>query len=111
MGPFLRVDKLPYVINLLLSSRQFFKNPQANEAFLREHDISYVVVSRVHLQLGYPGPTGRTNVQAMNAAPFLQRVFATPSAIVYRVVGARTPPVSPLLKGPVLHCIRMPIHF
>jgi hypothetical protein len=111
MGPFLRVDKLPYVVSLLLSARQFFADPQANEAFLREHDISYVVVSRVRMLLGYPGPTGRTNVQAMNAAPFLQRVFVTPSAIVYRVVGARALPVSPLLKGPVLHCIRTPVHF
>jgi hypothetical protein len=109
MGPFLRVDKLPYVVSLMLSARRFFKNPQANEAFLRQHDISYVVVSRV--QLGYPGPIGRTNVRAMDAAPFLQRVFVTPSAIVYRVAGAHALPVSPLLRGPVLHCIRTPVHF
>jgi hypothetical protein len=109
MGPFLRVDKLPYVISLLLSARHFFTDPQANEAFLREHDITYVVVSRV--QIGYFGPTGKTNIQAMNAAPFLQRVFVTPSAIVYRVVGAHAPPVSPLLQGPALHCIRTPVHF
>jgi hypothetical protein len=109
MGPFLRVDKLPYVVSLLLSARQFFKDPQANEAFLRQHDITYVVVSRV--QIGYFGPTGKTNIQALDAAPFLQRVFVTPSGIVYRVVGAHAPPVSPLLKGPVLHCIRTPIHF
>src|SRR5215467_11236086 len=50
MGPFLRVDKLPYVVSLLLSARQFFKNPQANEAFLRQHGITYVVVSRVRNQ-------------------------------------------------------------
>jgi hypothetical protein len=109
MGPFLRVDKLPYVVSLMLSARQFFKDPQANEAFLRQHAITYVVVSRV--QIGYFGPTGKTNVQAMNAAPFLRRVFVTPSAIVYRVVGAHAPPVSPLLQGPVLHCITTPIHF
>jgi hypothetical protein len=109
MGPFLRVDKLPYVVSLLLSGRQFFKDPQANEAFLRQHDITYVVVSRV--QIGYFGPTGKANIQALDAAPFLQRVFVTPSAIVYRVAGAHAPPVSPLLKGPVLHCIRTPVHF
>jgi len=27
------------------------------------------------------------------------------------VVGAPALPVSPLLKGPVLHCIRTPVHF
>jgi hypothetical protein len=111
MGPFLRVDKLPYVVSLMLSARQFFKNPRANEAFLRQHAISYVVVSRVGMLLGYPGPTGTTNVQAMSGAPFLKRVFMTPSVIVYRVVGAHAPPVSPLLKGPVLHCIRTRVHF
>jgi hypothetical protein len=111
MGPFLRVDKLPYVTSLMLSARQFFKNPQGNEAFLRQHGISYVVVSRVGMLLGYPGPTGTTNVQAMSAAPFLKRVFMTSSVIVYRVVGAHAPPVSPLLKGPVLHCIRTRVHF
>ncbi len=111
MGPFLRVDKLPYVVNLLLDSRQFFQNPQANEAFLRQHNISYVVVSRVPFLLGYPGPTGVTNVAKMNSAPFLQRVLVTPAVIVYRVVGARPAPVSPLLKGPVLHCIRTRVHY
>jgi hypothetical protein len=111
MGPFLRVDKLPYVVSLMLSARRFFENPQANQAFLRQHDISYVVVTRVYQLLGYSGLTGRPNVQALNSAPFLQRVLVTPSAKVYRVVGAHTPPVSPLLRGPVLHCIRTPVHF
>jgi hypothetical protein len=70
-----------------------------------------VVVTHKDLLLGYEGPTGSTNVQAMNAAPFLRRVFLTPSASVYRVVGAHAPPVSPLLRGPVLHCIRTRVHF
>ncbi len=111
MGPFLRVDKLPYVVSLMLSSRQFFQNPRANEAFLREHGISYVVVSKVGLLLGYEGPTGTANIPELNAAPFLQRVLVTRSAIVYRVRQAQPGPVSPLLKGPVLHCIRTPVHF
>jgi hypothetical protein len=111
MGPFLRVDKLPYVVSLMLGSRQFFEDPQANEAYLREHGISYVVVSRVPFLLGYPGPTGITNVAEMNSAPFLQRVLVTPAVIVYRVVGAHPAPVSPLLKGPVLHCIRTPVRY
>ncbi|HYB85704.1 MAG TPA: hypothetical protein VEC76_02545 [Streptosporangiaceae bacterium] len=111
MGPFLRVDKLPYVVSLLLGSRQFFQDPQANEAYLRQHGISYVVVSRVPFLLGYPGPTGVTNVAQMNSAPFLQRVLVTPAVIVYRVVGAHPAPVSPLLKGPVLHCIRTPVRY
>jgi len=111
MGPFLRVDKLPYVVNLMLNSRRFFQNPQSNEAFLREHGISYVVVSKVGLLLGYTGPTGTANIRELDAAPFLQRVRVTRSAIVYRVLNAHPGPVSPLLKGSVLHCIRTPVHF
>src|SRR5262249_5893624 len=111
MGPFLRVDKLPYVVSLLLSSRQFFKNPQANEAFLRQHDISYVVLSQATNLLGYAGPAGPASCRAMRGAPFLQGVLWTPSAIVSQVVGAHSQPVSPLLRGPVLHCIRTRVHF
>jgi hypothetical protein len=111
MGPFLRVDKLPYVVNLMLSARRFFQNPQSNEAFLREHGISYVVASKVGLLLGYTAPPGHANIGELDAAPFLQRVMVTRSAIVYRVLNAHPGPVSPLLKGPVLHCIRTPVHF
>jgi hypothetical protein len=111
MGPFLRVDKLPYVVGLMLSARRFFQDPRSNEAFLREHGISYVVVSKVGLLLGYTGPPGTANIPELNAAPFLQQVLVTRSAIVYQVRNARPGPVSPLLKGPILHCITTPVHF
>jgi hypothetical protein len=111
MGPFLRVNTLPYVVNLLLGARQFFQDPVRSEAYLRQHDISYVVVARQPLFLGYSGPTGRANIPALNTAPFLHRVLVTRAAIVYRVVGAPAVPISPLLKGPDLHCIRTPVRF
>jgi hypothetical protein len=111
MGPFLRVDKLPHVVSLFLGARQFFQHPISNEAFLRQHDISYVVVTPVGLLLGYSGLTGAANIRELNAAPFLERVLVKPSIIVYKVRGARPVPVSPLLKGPDLHCIRVPVHF
>jgi hypothetical protein len=111
MGPFLRVDKLPYVVSLMLSARRFFQDPRSNEAFLREHGISYVVVSKAGLLLGYTGPPGTANIPELDAAPFLQQVLVTRSAIVYQVRNARPGPVSPLLKGPILHCITTPVHF
>jgi hypothetical protein len=111
MGSFLRVDRLPHVVSLFLGARQFFQNPIPNEAFLRQHDISYVVVTPVGLLLGYPRLTGTANVRGLNAAPFLERVLVKPSVVVYKVRGARPSPVSPLLKGPDLHCIRTPVHF
>jgi hypothetical protein len=111
MGPFLRVSTLPYVVNLLLGARDFFQNPVPNESYLRRHDISYVVVTRQSLFLGYSGPTGVADIRALNAAPFLHRVLVTPRATVYRVLGARPVPVSPLLKGPDLHCLRTPVRF
>jgi hypothetical protein len=111
MGPFLRVDKLPHVVSLFLGARQFFRHPISNEAFLRQHHISYVVVTPVGLLLGYSGPVGTANVRELNAAPFLKRVLVKPSVVVYQVRGAHPGPVSPLLKGPDLHCIRVPVHF
>jgi hypothetical protein len=78
---------------------------------LREHDITYVVVTRQDQLLGYSGPTGTPKFRAMRAAPFLRPVLTTPAATVYLVQGARMLPVSPLLAGPDLHCISTPVHF
>jgi hypothetical protein len=111
MGPFLRVNQLPYVVNLMLGARNFYASPLSNESFLRQHNISYVVVSKVTGLIGYSGPIGETDISALNAAPFLQRMLETPGVLVYKVVGAHVPPVSPLLKGPYLHCIKEPAHF
>jgi hypothetical protein len=111
MGPFLRTDKLPYVVNLMLSAKQFFGSPDANAAFLRQHQISYVVVARHRLLLGYVGPTGQTNIAGLDDSPFLHRVLVTPGFIVYQVHDAHPPPASPLLKGPYLHCMTTRLHF
>ena len=76
MGPFLRVDKLPYVISLMLSARRFFQDPRSNEAFLREHGISYVVVSKAGLLLGYTGPTGTANIPSLTPLPSCKRSWS-----------------------------------
>jgi hypothetical protein len=54
---------------------------------------------------------GKTDIRALNAAPFLHRVLATPYVLIYQVVGARGQPISPLLTGPYLHCLKTPVHF
>jgi hypothetical protein len=105
MGPFLRVDTLPYVVNLFLAARHFFGDPISNEAFLRQHGISYVVVTGQNQLFGYTGPTGSVNWAALRAAPFLHPVLKTRYVTVYQVQGAHPPPVSPLLKGPYIHCM------
>lgn len=111
MGPFLRVDKMPYVASLFLTARQFFQAPLSHEAFLRQHGISYVVLAREPELLGSQAATGQTNFHDMRAAPFLHQVMANRSVVVYQVRGAHPPPVSPLLKGPYLHCINTPVRF
>jgi hypothetical protein len=111
MGPFLRPDKLGYVISLFLAARQFFQAPLSHQAFLSQHGISYVVVVRQSQLLGYGGPTGKANMPAIRAAPFLHPVLVKPYVIVYQVQGARPPPGSPLLSGPYLHCITSRVHF
>jgi hypothetical protein len=111
MGPFLRVDKLPYVINLFLAARHFFEDPLSHEAFLRQHDISYVVVTGQNQLLGYTGQTGKANEDGLRAAPFLHPILTRPYVTVYQVQGSNPLPVSPLLKGPYIHCMTSRVHF
>jgi len=111
MGPFLRLDKMPYVVSLMLSTRNFYRSAPTDEAFLRQHGITYVVVALKNNVLGYPGPISTPSTGATATAPFLHQVYASPSLVVYRVAGARVPPVSPLFKGPYLHCLTAPAHF
>lgn len=109
MGPFLRVDRLPYVVNLFMAAHRFFKDPLTHEAFLRKHGISYVVVSNQGQLLGYS--TGRVRWSVTQAPPFLHPVLRTRYVTVYQVQGAHPPPVSPLLKGPYIHCMTSRVHF
>jgi len=111
MGAFLRTNELPYVVKLLLKAQKFFHYPMADEQFLRIHDISFVVVARGDQELGYAAPIGPPNLRQLSASPFLQLVYSSRSVLVYKVVGARTAPVSPLLQGPYLHCIRSPVSY
>ena len=111
MGAFLRLGQMPYVVNLMLDTRNFYRSAPSQEAFLRQHNITYVVVARTNDLLGYPGPIHTPTTTATDAAPFLRPVYVTPSVVVYRVAGAPVPPVSPLFKGPYLHCLTAPAHF
>jgi hypothetical protein len=111
MGPFIRPGLLPYVINFLLDARKFYRFPSSNEAFLREHDVTYVLVAREGEMLGYGGLMGQINVRAGDTAPFLHRVLDTPSVLAYKVEGTPDRAVSPLLKGPYLYCRTTPAHF
>jgi len=110
MGPFLRPDKIGYVTGLMLGARNFYRDPQAHEAFLRQYNITYVIVARTGELLGYSGPEASANLSALNA-PFLHPVYTRQSAIVYQVTGARAPAPSTLLRGQYLHCLTGPAKF
>jgi hypothetical protein len=111
MGPFLRPQKMPYVVTLMLGAQTFYQHPQANEAILRKYNITFVIAARAGQFLGYSGPEQGANLAAVQASPFLHQVYANPSVIVYRVAGAQAPPASPLLKGRYLHCLTKPASF
>jgi hypothetical protein len=111
MGPFLRPDKMGYVTSLMLGARNFYSDPQAHQAFLRQYNITYVIVARPRKLLGYLGPEGSANLSGLDAAPFLHRVYTRQSAIVYHVTGARAPAPSTLLRGHYLHCLTGPAKF
>ncbi len=111
MGAFLRTGQLPYVVDLLLKAQKFFHFPLNDANFLRVHDISYVVVAQGFQELGYAAPIGPANIRQLNATPFLQLVFSTRTIRVYKVVGASSSPVYPLLDGPYLHCVKKKVAF
>ncbi|MCL2586563.1 MAG: hypothetical protein FWE35_29395, partial [Streptosporangiales bacterium] len=104
MGSYLRPGTLPYVTSLMLSARSFYQHPWKHEAFLRQHNINYVVVTNLDYVLGYPGPLGVTNRASMSTAPFLHEVWDNGTVKVYEVKNVPVLPVSPLLQGPYLHC-------
>ncbi len=111
MGPFLRTRRLPYVVQLVLSAKRFFRAPLRHEMFLVRHRISYVVVASDFQELGYQAPIGRSNLRELNRARFLRRVFSTRSIVVYQVTGVPVRAPSPLLRGPYLHCLTSPVRF
>lgn len=111
MGAFLRTNQLPYVVRLMLAAQTFFHEPMADDEFLREHDISYVVVATGYQELGYEAPIGPPNLRQLSATPFLQLVYSSRSILVYKVVGTQAMPVSALLQGPYLHCIKTPVSY
>jgi hypothetical protein len=89
MTPYLRPDILVPIVRLLLSAREFFHDPLANEAFLQQQGIDYVVLLK-RGAVGYREPIGKTDLAAIESAPFLKPVHLTPAMSIYQVVGVST---------------------
>ena len=110
MGPFLRTDRLPYVVSLVHGAKMFFRAPLKRERYLVRHDISFVIVATGFQELGYQAPIGPPNIDELNRAPFLKRVYTSDSLFVYQVTAdPPSAPVSPLLTGRYLHCRTSPV--
>lgn len=111
MGPFLRTQRLPYVVDLVHGAKMFFRAAPKREQYLLRHDISYVVVVTGFQELGYQAPIGPTNMKKMRQASFLRLVYSSKSIKVYKVTAVNTAkvPASPLLRGPYLHCMTAPL--
>jgi hypothetical protein len=92
MGPYLRPTVLATAIRSLLDARAFFRDPAANEDYLRRNGIASVVVTTYDQTLGgvggplkvAPNPTAR-----VAAAPFLHLVASSPTVQVFAVDGFR----------------------
>ncbi|MHB1434335.1 MAG: hypothetical protein ACYCVZ_19735, partial [Streptosporangiaceae bacterium] len=111
MGPFLRTDRLPYVVDLVHGAKMFFRAPLKREQYLLRHDISFVIVATGFQELGYQAPIGPPNIGELNRTPFLKRVYAGGSLFVYQVTAdPLSAPASPLLTGRYLHCRTSPVH-
>jgi len=108
MAPYLRPEMTTQVLPLVLQTREFFHHPLANRSFLERRDVDYVVV--VRLFLGIPDVVGHVNTGELARAPFLQPVFQTPRAQVYRVTGLTQTERRPALgDAPGIRCGAGPV--
>ncbi|TMK86151.1 MAG: hypothetical protein E6G44_04540 [Actinobacteria bacterium] len=87
MTPYLRFDILRPIVSLLLEAKDFFEHPAETEAFLSKEGVDYIILLPVG-DVGYRAPVGEASRPILDAAPFLRRVYASPGAVVYRVVGS-----------------------
>jgi hypothetical protein len=94
MGPYLRPAVLSTAIRSLLAARTFFRDPAANEEFLRRNGIAAVVVTSYDQTLGgVGGPLKEASDPAKRvaAAPFLRPVAGSSTVRVYGADRFRPP--------------------
>jgi hypothetical protein len=85
--PYLRPTILRPIVQLFLQTRAFFHDPSGNVDLLSRLQIDHVVVLRAG-GVGYRSVIGRTEEQALDELPALERLFRNQSMTVYRVVGS-----------------------
>jgi hypothetical protein len=109
MAPYLRPPILQGIVGLLLDARDFLSDPAQNAAFLTDQGIDYVVIVNGGL-LGFVGPVGSGNREALASLPILELVHSSPQADIYRVIG---PPRAKTFVDPLgfpgYQCLRGPI--
>ena len=84
MAPYLRPTILGPTTQLLIDATEFFAAPARNEAFLREQGVDVIFVSTRGL-VGANGTLG--DDPQLEGLPFLNEVFSSDRATVYRVAG------------------------
>jgi len=92
MGPYLRPAVLATAIRSLLDARTFFRDPAANEDYLRRNGIAAVAVTSYDQTLGgVGGPLKVASDPAARvaAARFLHLVASSPTVRVFAVDGFR----------------------
>jgi hypothetical protein len=106
--PYLRPALLETIVDLYLGARDFYHGPAANRAFLDETGATHVVYLRRE-GIGYLSVIGRPPAEPIDAAPFLERIYASQTAIVWRVRDPAPPAGLPQAEDfPGYHCVRDP---
>jgi hypothetical protein len=90
MGPYLRPDLLGVAIRELLDAEAFFADPVGGESYLRDRGVAAVVVTaydQIIGGVGGPLRVSRLGLHGLNEVPYLERVAASETVAVYRVIG------------------------
>jgi hypothetical protein len=106
MSPFLRPEVMARILPTLIAANDFFKDPQANQSFLEEEDIQYIVVVEPGVWFGWggtgrnPGDEDAENMAALDGVEPVYRgdnvsIFAVPANL--DAVSGTDPPARCLL--------------
>ena len=88
LAPYLRPEITGQVLSTLIGAKDFFGDPESNQAYLTQHDVDYIVVLRPDLRVGSWRPF-ETDTSALAALPGVEKVSSVPTVTIY-AVGPRT---------------------
>jgi len=84
LAPYLRPEITGQVLSTLIGAKDFFADPESNQAYLTRHAVDYIVVLRPNLRVGSWRPF-ETDSSAIAALPGVEQVSSSSNVTIYAV--------------------------